>query len=150
MKSTKAFKEVIKQHLDQRAASDELFAVTYAKENKNLDDCITYILNRVKSSGSNGFADSEIFGMAVHYYDEDDIKVGSRIDAKVVVNHAIELSEEEIADAKQKAIDEVIQEQRNKMLKKAPAKSKNVFNKKSEDTKQKEIKLEVGDNYMLF
>lgn len=150
MKSTKAFKEVIKQHLDQRAASDELFAVTYAKENKNLDDCITYILNRVKSSGSNGFADSEIFGMAIHYYDEDDIKVGSRIDAKVVVNHAIELSEEEIADAKQKAIDEVIQEQRNKMLKKAPAKSKNVFNKKSEDTKQKEIKLEVGDNYMLF
>lgn len=89
MKSTDAFKETIRQHLESRAASDELFAVTLAKEGKNIDDCCTYILNQVQKSGCNGFADSEIFGMAVHYYDEDKIEVGKPINAKVIVNHSV-------------------------------------------------------------
>lgn len=88
MKATDQFKEVIQAHLEQRAAQDPLFAKTYAKENKNIDDCITYILESVKKSGKLGFADDEIFGMAIHYYDEDDIKVGSRPNAKVVVNQS--------------------------------------------------------------
>ncbi|MCP1996685.1 PcfK-like family protein [Flavobacterium sp. HSC-61S13] len=88
MKASNSFKETIKNHLEIVAKNDKLFAVTYAKENKNIDDCITYILNKVKSSGCNGFADDEIFGMAIHYYDEDDIKVGKAINAKVVVNHS--------------------------------------------------------------
>jgi len=41
MKSTDAFKNTIQQHLEARAASDELFAVTFAKEGKNIDDCCT-------------------------------------------------------------------------------------------------------------
>lgn len=32
----KTFKDVIKNHLDGRARTDELFAKSYAKENKNL------------------------------------------------------------------------------------------------------------------
>ncbi|TDA83821.1 hypothetical protein E1J02_05120 [Phocaeicola dorei] len=39
MKGTEHFKETIKRYLDGRAQTDELFAVSYAKENKNLDDC---------------------------------------------------------------------------------------------------------------
>lgn len=89
MKSTDPFKEVIRQHLEARAASDELFAVTFAKEGKNIDDCCTYILNQVQKSGCNGFADEEIFGMAVHYYDEDKIEVGKPNNARVVVNHSV-------------------------------------------------------------
>jgi hypothetical protein len=41
MKGTEQFKQTIKAYLDERAKTDELFAVSYAKENKNLDDCIT-------------------------------------------------------------------------------------------------------------
>ncbi|MBP9481471.1 MAG: hypothetical protein KBF15_08460, partial [Parabacteroides sp.] len=40
----------------------------YSKPEKNIDDCVTYILNEVKKSGCNGFADDEIYSMAVHYY----------------------------------------------------------------------------------
>ena len=40
-----------------------------AKEHKNLDDCITFILNYVQQSGCNGFTDAEIYSLAVHYYD---------------------------------------------------------------------------------
>lgn len=68
MKGTDLFKQTIQTYLDQRAKEDALFAISYAKKGKNINDCITYILNRVKSSGCNGFEDLEIYGMAVHYY----------------------------------------------------------------------------------
>lgn len=90
MSVTPAFKAQIENHLNELAAKDELFAVTLKKENKNIDDCITYILNQVQKSGKMGFADDEIYGMAVHYYDENDIEVGKKVSAKVVVNHSID------------------------------------------------------------
>jgi hypothetical protein len=89
MKPSNSFKEIIQQHLEARAQADQLFAATFAKEGKNIDDCCTYILNTVQKSGNNGFADEEIFGMAVHYYDEDKIEVGKPVNAKVVVNHSL-------------------------------------------------------------
>lgn len=87
MKGTEQFKIVIQNHLNSLSEKDQLFAKTLKKENKNIDDCINYILNQVQKSGCNGFADEEIYQMAVHYYDEDDIIVGKPINAKVVVNH---------------------------------------------------------------
>lgn len=89
MKSTDTFKNTIKNYLANLSQSDELIAVTLKKENKNIDDCITYILTEVQKSGCNGFADDEIFGMAIHYYDEDTIKVGKPVSGKVVVNHSL-------------------------------------------------------------
>ena len=43
MKATDHFKRTIQAYLDNRTAEDELFAVSYRKEGKNIDDCITYI-----------------------------------------------------------------------------------------------------------
>jgi predicted HNH restriction endonuclease len=119
MKGTSNFKKTIEEHLKYRAFTDPLFAKTLEKENKNLDDCITYILTTVKNSGSNGFEDDEIFNMAIHYYDEDDIKItkGSG-NIKAVVNHKVHLSLAEIAEAKQKAINQVIADEKARMLKK--------------------------------
>ena len=97
MKGTEHFKKTIKAYLDSRASTDSLFAVSYAKENKNLDDCITFILNQVKASGCCGMTDDEVYSLATHYYDEDDINVGSPISCGVVVNHQIELTDEEKA-----------------------------------------------------
>lgn len=90
MKVSDSFKKTISAHLEGVAANDPLFAETFKKENKNIDDCITYILNQVQKSRKMGFADEEIYGMAVHYYDEDDIEVGKKVSAKVVVNHSID------------------------------------------------------------
>ena len=104
MKSTEHFKNTIKAYLDKRANEDELFAISYAKTNKNIDDCITYILNTVQKSGCNGFADDEVYSMAILYYDEDNIEVGKSFDCRVVVNHIVELTTEEKEDARQKAI----------------------------------------------
>lgn len=97
------FKETIKSYLEKKAEKDSLFAVTYAKEKKNIDDCCTYILNRVEKSGCRGFTDPEIFSMAVHYYDEDNIDVGNPINYNAVVNHVVELTDEEKEEARDNA-----------------------------------------------
>ena len=55
MKATDHFKRTIQAYLDNRAAEDELFAVSYRKEGKNIDDCITYILNYVKTADVQAF-----------------------------------------------------------------------------------------------
>ncbi|WP_085536593.1 PcfK-like family protein [Massilibacteroides vaginae] len=116
MKASNHFKNTIKAYLDQRAETDVLFALQYSKPEKNIDDCITYILNEVKKSGCNGFHDDEIFGMAVHYYDEDKIEIGTPMsNAHVVVNHIVELTEEEKEQARQDAIQKAQNEAYMKM-----------------------------------
>lgn len=115
MKGTDIFKRTIHTYLVQRAASDELFAEKYANPQKSIDDCVTYILNTVQKSGCNGFADDEIYSMAVHYYDEDNIEIGKPINANVVVNHVVELTEEEKEQARKEAIQRVQDEAYKKM-----------------------------------
>ena len=91
-------------YLEQRAAEDALFAKNYRNPAKNMDDCVTYILNYVQKSGCNGFSDGEIYGQAVHYYDENEIEVGNPLQCHVAVNHVVELTAEEKAEARQNAL----------------------------------------------
>lgn len=125
MKGTENFTEVIKEYLRNRAREDKLFLATLKKENKNIEDCIKYILNTVSKQKVNGFADDEIFSMAVHYYDEDDIDVGGDIKCRVLVNQHIELTEEEIEEEKQKARQAIFQKQKAEMTAKRTKKSQN-------------------------
>ena len=107
MKATEHFKQTIKAYLDERAQNDELFAVSYAKENKNLDDCVTFILNQAMAickEGGCGMTDDEVYSLGVHYYDEDDIEVGKAVNCGVIVNHRVELSPEEQAEARENAL----------------------------------------------
>lgn len=86
MKATETFATIIKSELDRIAASDSLFAESLKKPNKTLDGCVNYIINQVYKSGKNGFADQDIFNMATHYYDEDDIKeVGASTNIQKIV-----------------------------------------------------------------
>lgn len=107
MTGTEHFKQAIKAYLDERAKADELFAVSYAKANKNLDDCITFILNQAKAiaqEGGCGMTDDEVYSLATHYYDEDNIEVGKAINCGVIVNHRVELSEQKKTEAREKAL----------------------------------------------
>jgi len=69
-------------YLRQRAETDPSVAANLKKENKSLAACWKYIAGeafakakRNKSVGSSYLTDDEVYGMAVHYYDEDDIKI---------------------------------------------------------------------------
>lgn len=124
MKVSAPFKNTIQSYLEQRAEYDELFSRSYRNPLKNIEDCITYILNYVQKSGCNGFDDDEIFGQAVHYYDEADIEIGKPIDCKVVVNHHVELTEEEKAQARTDAMQRAQNEAYSRMTQRKPTPKK--------------------------
>lgn len=71
------FETTIKNYLDNRAREDSLFAETYKKANKSIKECCRYIISRARKLGGTAVAvdDATVYGWAVHYYDEDNIKV---------------------------------------------------------------------------
>lgn len=99
-------KEAIKAYLDKRAATDELFAVSYAKPKKNIDECFRYILGEARKRGAEVcMTDEEVFGLAVHYYDEDNIVIKSLGGtAARVSTPKVKLTEEEKEKAREAAI----------------------------------------------
>ena len=119
---TDHFKNAIQSALHKKGKEDPLFAQSLEKPGKNLEDCINYILQEVRKIGAQGYTDDEIYGLAYHYYDEDDLAKAKPIDCKVVVNHKPELTEEEKEELREQARKEVIQEQKQKMTsKKSPS-----------------------------
>jgi len=134
MKTTDHFKNTIKSYLDKRAQEDPLFSEKYSNEKKNIDDCVTYILNTVQKTGCNGFTDDEVYGMAVHYYDEESVDIGKEISCRVAVNHTVELTEEEKKEARQKAIDQYQDDIRKKELERKQKKQE----KKAEEVSEVE------------
>ena len=115
MKTTNHFTRTILTYLEQRAESDSLFAEAFANANKDIDSCINYILTVVQKSGCNGFADEEIYSIAEEYYLTENIEVGKAINCKTVINHVIELTQEEKEQARQEAIQKAQDEAYRKM-----------------------------------
>jgi len=88
MEKTKTPKQIIQSYLEERAKNDPLFASVYAKPNKNINECLDYILSEAKKRGNAVcMSDDEVFGLAVHYYDEDDIKVSRPITKQPLLRH---------------------------------------------------------------
>ncbi len=104
MKGTEHFKEIIKDYLDNRAKEDEFFRAKYETTTRTIDDVVTYILNEVQKSGCCGFSDMEVFSMAVHAIDEPSLEIGKPVQCSVVVNHHIDLTEEEKAEQRNIAL----------------------------------------------
>lgn len=114
------FEKTIKTYLDGVAKEDEAFRAKYeAKlkaDDKSITNCCNYICGWARDQKRQGYTDEEIYGQALHYYDEVDVKVnGSQNHCKVVVNHAVELTEAEKKKAKAAAMKSYEQEQKAKL-----------------------------------
>jgi hypothetical protein len=134
METTENFKRVISAHLNGLAASDPIFAQTLKKENKSLDECINYILQEVKKSGITAWTDEDVYNLAVHYYDEDDLKATGAVPrCKIVTPYEPEITEQDKAAAKQAAIDKLVREEAERLRKK-PVQSKKEENKVEQPT----------------
>lgn len=74
-----SMEQAIKIYLENRAKTDSLFAETYKKANKSIEECCKYIYSQAEKLAKGGNAvgvdDATVYGWAVHYYDEDNIKV---------------------------------------------------------------------------
>lgn len=115
MKGSEEFQKTIGRYLSDRAAVDPLFSERFRNPGKNLGDCVTFILNEVQKSGINGFTDDEIYSLALHYYMEENIDPGKDIQCQVIVNHQVQLTEEEIREMKDKARQEVFSQECNRL-----------------------------------
>lgn len=134
-KEMNAVKQAIKHYLDDRAKTDELFAVAYAKPHKNIDECFNYILGEARKQGNAVYLpDDVVFGWAVHYYDEDDIKINKLpVNTQVSARASVELTEEDKEKARELAVKEY-KEQCIYKLKEAEAeKAKKAAEKKKEE-----------------
>lgn len=73
------FETAIKTFLDNLANEDAAFAETYQKPNKSISECCQYICQEVekhrKGAKCVACSDEEVYGLAIHYYDEDNIVV---------------------------------------------------------------------------
>ena len=132
MKGTETFQKVIKEYLDKRAAEDELFAKYYQKSDKTIENCCDFIISEVKKSGRRGFADDEIFGLAVHYYNEDTV-VYSKLQCNVVVN----LSDQTKEQLEKEAEDEFKRAKIEELRRKENAEKERI-RRKSEAQKKKD------------
>lgn len=136
-------KQAIKNYLANRAKTDELFAVAYAKPNKNIDECFNYILGEAKKQGNAVYLPDEVvFGWAVHYYDEDDIKINKLpANTKVTAKASVELTE----DDKEKARDLALKEYKQQCIDKLKAAEK----KKAELKKRKQAELSIPNLFQF-
>lgn len=85
-KKESAFEGIIRKYLDMLAEQDPLFAETYKKPNKSITECCKYIkqeAQKIKDGNVAIVEDATVYGWAVHYYDEDDIKIESTPAVKV-------------------------------------------------------------------
>lgn len=85
----------IGNYLKKRADTDKSVKNNLQKENKSLKECWDYVLGEVTKTmyrnGNFGCAagdDEDLYALAVHYYDEDDIKIAPlptnmRVEAKM-------------------------------------------------------------------
>lgn len=145
LKVSSPFERTIQNYLENYASQDEAFKERYNNPDKNIVECCNYIMNQVKKSGCNGFADEEIYKMARDYYvdeiSKDDTKA---ISGTVVVNHTVELTEEEKVKARVEAMkkleEEILQEERKKREEeqKAQAKAEEKARKQEEARIKKE------------
>ena len=115
MKGTDHFKELIKNYLDNRAKEDELFRSKYETTTRTIDDVVNYIFHAVQQSGCCGFSDMEVYSMAVHAIDEPNLEIGKPMNCNVVVNHHIELTEEEKAEQRAIALKRYQEEEMRKL-----------------------------------
>ena len=137
-KSNYSFEVSVQEYLEKRAAEDELFAKKYNDPNsgKTLADCYDYIFEQAKKYAVRNRAairDEEVFGWAVHYYDEN-IKPVKKTgkDTTVEVQHSeptttvttFELTEEQKQAIQQKAEADFYAECKAKEQEKAKAKAK--------------------------
>lgn len=116
------FQQVLKYYLDTRAKEDKLFAVIYAKESKSIVECEKFVISEAQKLKRTALTDEEVFGMAVHYYDEDDIKNIKSTNCKVVIASASAPSSKLSTEDKNKAQSNTVEQPKQEEIKQVKVK----------------------------
>ena len=137
MKGTELFAKTIQEYLDKRAEADAEFAQRRAEVNRPMEEIVQYILNEVHKSGCNGFSDEEIWSLAMTAAEEANLDIGKPLNCSIHINRHVELTEEEKAEMRAKALQRYQDEELAKMRQRNERKAQ----KQAETNKQPELSL---------
>ena len=111
-----AYKKRILQFLAERAKKDPLVANGCKDENKNIDDCIKFVIEQARKQAVNNCAfidDEEVFGWVVHYVTEPIEKKQAKKEVKQTSENKVEKTEKkeekDVVKEKKKTIAEDLQ-----------------------------------------
>ncbi len=88
-----AFNKAIEVHLKEVCEQDENFKQKFEKavaEGKTVETCCNFIISEVRKAGKTAMTDAEVYGIAVHYYDETAIAAATNKENCTVVAPAAE------------------------------------------------------------
>lgn len=143
---SKMFEKAIKAFLDDKAEKDEAFAKKYKSEKKNIADCCKFIIAEVKKSCKGNEAactDEYVYGLAMHYYDEENIKIPANAPScRVVVPGDMELSEEDKKEAREEAMRRLKEQEVQEQIRKERQKQEAAEKKAEAERKRREAAIE--------
>ena len=142
----KMFEKAIKAFLDDKAGKDPAFAEKYKSEKKNITDCCKFIIAEVKKSCKGNEAactDEYVFGLVMHYYDEENIKAPDKAPScRVVVPGDIKLSEADRTEAREEAMRRLKEQEVQEQMRKERQRQEAAEKKAEAERKRKEERLE--------
>ena len=165
-KKPETLKGWLQARLKKMAEEDKSFAEKMENPKKSLDECIKFIQGEVfreyvkENKGGERVSCAmpsreEIFGLAVHYYDEQEVKIQqlpNGVAAKV--QGGATLSEEELEKlkekAKAKALEEVQAAEKKKLEEREKARRKAEAEKKKAEAEKKRAEREATGELSLF
>lgn len=80
------FENIIKEYIEKACQTDEVLAGKYEKSGKDIMGCCKYIKSRARKKAEGGcavIADAEVYGWAIHYFDEEMTAPKEEVDCKV-------------------------------------------------------------------
>ena len=99
------FEKIIKDYIESACKTDAVLAGKYEKSGKDIEGCCKYIKSEARKKAQNGCAvieDAEVFGWAVHYFDEEMTAPKDSPRAEVKVAPSPEMPKKAVSLANQK------------------------------------------------
>lgn len=138
------FYDAIKEYLDTYAKDNPQFKEKYENPKKSIEKCCEFIVSKVQKMNVKGLDDSEVYYLARHYFEEENLDFKEGISCNVVVNKTIKLTPEEIEKAKQDALEKIKADEiaRIQQEKEAAQKAEEKRIKKEQEKATKKLELE--------
>lgn len=110
-KASPEFCAVIKRALDLRAEQDSVFKEKLQNKGKSIEECCEFIASQVHKSGYTMLSEEEVYGIAAHYYDEEELEKWEKAPSGSVVVPNYKELEAEISEARKAELKQIAEEQ---------------------------------------
>ena len=110
MKSNNAAIAAMQQMLQERCIAEPTFAIKMANPSKSMEGAVNYLCGQILKSSLCCVDDATVMNILVHYFDENEIEEGGKVNCNIVVSKP-ELSDEDKAELKEQAMEQYKKEQ---------------------------------------